>query len=524
MLDYLIKDGLVVDGSGDKPKETNVGIRGDEIVFTGRDSIQAKEIIDAKGLVVSPGFIDTHGHSEFSLLADGRAESKIDQGVTTEINGNCGLSAAPLYGEARERREADIKEFDIKERWSTFSEYFNCLNKRGIALNIVTLCGHGNLRGSVIGYKKEKPDKEAMFEMKRLLHDSVKEGAIGISTGLIYPPGIYSDTDELIQLSNILLSVSSNGIYVSHMRSEGDYLIESIEEVIRIAGKAGVYAHVSHIKTQRKQNWHKIDESIKLIERARSEGIRLTCDRYPYTASSTDLDTVLPSWVFEGGLEAELKRLKDPVLRKKIIKNIPKNDDDYWQDVYVSSVVRSENRWMESENIKDISLKINKPPVDTLIKILIDESLRAGGIFFSMNEDNLRRYLVLDYVMIGSDSAARRFSGPTRKGKPHPRGFSSFPRFIGRYVRDEGLMDISDAIKKITKIPAMTFNLKKRGLIREGFFADIVIFDHEKIIDKSTFKEPYMRPDGIYYVIVNGVEVLREGEFTGHLPGRILKN
>jgi N-acyl-D-amino-acid deacylase len=531
MLDFFIKNGMVFDGSGSEPVETNIGISGDRITYLGNKDTPARQVIDAKGLIISPGFIDTHAHSEFNLLADGRAEGKISQGVTTEINGNCGLSAAPLYGEAFEHREADLKELGIKERWSTFKEYFNILRNKGIAINFATLCGHGNIRASVMGYKDIMPDENAMNEMKRLLLEAVEQGVKGISTGLIYPPGVYSNTEELVALCKILTQpknsftyspIHLSPIYASHMRSEGDALIEAIEEVITIAREAHVNVHISHIKTAGERNWWKIDNAIELIERARNEDVNLTCDRYPYTAASTDLDTILPSWVYDGGVDEELRRLRDPDASKRIKAEIGQKDENYWKGVCISSVTKSENKWMEGESIFDIALKLGKRPEDALFEILIDEKVRAGAIFFSMSEDNLRKFLSLPYAMIGSDSSTRSFSGPTSTGKPHPRAFGSFPKFIAKYVKNEGLMPLSGAIKKMTYLPALTFGLKERGLIKEGFFADIVIFDYEKIIDRATFKEPYNKSEGIAYVFVNGKLAVKEGEFTGGLSGRIV--
>ncbi len=519
MIDYLIENGMVVDGSGAGPREMNIGIHDDRIVYAGSRRTNAVRTIDARGLIVAPGFIDTHAHSEFTLLADGRAEGKLCQGVTTEINGNCGLSAAPLLGEAAIRREADLEELGITDRWSTFREYFDLLRKKGTAINFATLCGHGNIRGSVVGYKDAAPGGDALTVMKRLLSDAVVAGARGLSTGLIYPPGIYSDTLELTVLAGVL---SSSGIYASHMRSEGDMLIESISEMLEIGRGAGVPVHVSHLKTAGERNWWKIDDAIRMIETARREGVNITCDRYPYIAASTDLDTVLPSWVYDGGVEDELVRLRDPEHAARIKSEISLKDDNYWKGVYVSSVLNPENSWMEGENIFDIASKMGRNIVDALLALLIHDRARTGAIFFSMSEDNLRRFLSLPYLMIGSDSSVRSFSGPTCYGKPHPRGFGSFPRFIGRYVRDEGLVTLPEAIRRTTGLPAATFGFADRGLIREGLYADIVIFDYDRIMDKASFKEPFTRPEGIEYVFVNGNLAVDGGEFTGTLSGRVL--
>ena len=533
-IDLLIKNGIVYDGTGKEPFEADIGVAGDKIALIDKNSkfkIQnSKKFIDAKGLAVVPGFIDTHAHSEFILLADPRAEGKISQGITTEINGNCGLSAAPLYGEALEHREKDLAELGIKERWSTFEEYFRILEGREIALNFVTLAGHGNIRASVIGYKDKKPTASELKKMQALLQKTIDAGAIGLSTGLIYPPGIYSDTEELIELCKALSQKSGTSIfkliYTSHMRSEGKNLIESINEIIRIAKEANIKVHISHIKTSGKENWDKIDEATSLINSARKRGVKITCDRYSYTASSTDLDTILPSWTYEGGAEEELRRLKSSEVLEKIKKEIQHGhpDNDYWTKVRVSSVSSQKNKWMAGKTLSYISRKINKSAVDALFKILIEEKLRAGAIFSTMSEDNLRRFLSLPYAMIGSDSSARSMSGIPYDGKPHPRGFGSFPRFLGKYVRDERLMSMSEAIYKITMLPAKIFGIQKRGIIKKGAFADIVVFDPARIIDRATFDKPFLKSEGIHYVVINGTPVVWKGKFTGAAGGKILRS
>ena len=544
MVDTLIKGGLIFDGTGSEPFEADIGISGDRIAFINKKAkvksqspsvtrrgeksvVSANRVIVAKGLAVSPGFIDTHAHSEFTLLADHRAEGKISQGITTEIDGNCGLSAAPLYGEALKQREEDLRELGIAERWTTFKGYFDILG-RGIALNFVTLVGHGNLRACVAGYEDKALNNNEIKKMQVLLKEAINEGAIGLSTGLIYPPGVYSDTEELINLlrpSSFILR-PSRLIYTSHMRSEGDKLLESIEEIIRIGRKTGVRVHISHIKTSGKKNWHKIDNAISLIEEAQREDIKVTCDRYPYTAASTDLDTILPSWVYEGGMKEELKRLNSSEFQEKIRKEILYEypEIEYWKNVNLASVSSEKNRWMEGKNIAYIAHHENSEPVNIFLKILIEEKLRVSAIFVSMNEDNLKRFLSLPYVMIGTDSSARSTSGPTYKGKPHPRGFGSFPRFLGKYVRDDGLMGMNEAIYKITMLPAKTFGISKRGVLKKGAFADLVVFDYRKIIDRATFDKPFLKPEGIYYVFVNGLSAVWEGELTGINAGRILKH
>jgi N-acyl-D-amino-acid deacylase len=515
-LDIILKGGIVYEGSGSMPFAADIGIRGDTIVSidAGKD---AAEVINLDGLCVSPGFIDVHGHSEFTLLSEPTAEGKAFQGITTEINGNCGLSAAPLLGDAASQREGDLREYGITSRWSFFKDYFSLL-EGDMAINFVTLAGHGNIRASVMGYSQREPSNVDMDRMKRLLEGSLWAGAVGLSTGLIYPPGIYSETEEITELARYGVKVSGdNFIYVSHMRSEGDRLLDAIEEAITIGKESGASVHISHIKTAGRENWHKIDKAIGLIENARSEGVRLTCDRYPYTAGSTGLDSLLPDWIFEGGNSEELLRLKDPGVREKLRSEHSLRNAD-WGSVYVSNVSTRKNRWMEGRSMVEIASKIGADPVNVLIEILVEEALRVGAVFHSMSEDNLRRFLQLPYVMIGTDSSARSFNGPTAVGRPHPRGFGSFPRFLSKYAGS-----LEEAVRRITALPAETFGIMKRGYIREGYKADIVVFDPAELCDKATYNEPFKAPEGIHYVMVNGVSVLSGGRPTGQMPGRILR-
>lgn len=525
-IELLIRNGLVYDGSGAKPFAADIGITGGRIVFisspSAQDTVKPIRIIEAAGLSVAPGFIDTHSHSDFTLLADNRAQGKILQGVTTEINGNCGLSAAPLFGEALQHREADLKELGIEDRWATFSEYFKLLEGKGLAINFATLVGHGNLRASVLGFEARPPSRKEMQEMCALLKEAVAEGAIGLSTGLVYPPGVYAETEELIELAKGISSL----IYTSHMRNEGDTLIEAIEEAISIGRGAGIAVHISHLKTSGMDNWKKIDAAISAIEKARDKRMRVTCDRYPYTAGSTDLDAILPAWTYAGGTEEELKRIKDKETRELIRKEILilHPFDDYWERVVVASVTLEANKWMEGKAMSFISKERDRKPVDMLFDLLIEEALRVGAIFHSMSEENLRRFVSLSYVMIGSDSSARAADGLTHIGKPHPRGFGTFSRFIGRYVRELRLVSLSEAIHKMTMLAAQTFGLKERGQVKTGFMADLVIFDEGKIIDSATFEEPFLKPVGISYVLVNGQPSVWKGAQTEIRSGKILRH
>ncbi len=525
-IDILIRGGKVYDGSGKDPFIADIAVAGERIVFVAdvnqRHEVRPEKVIDAAGLSVAPGFIDAHSHSEFTLFADGRAEGKVLQGVTTEINGNCGLSAAPLYGDAREHRESDLQELGIEERWTTFSEYFGLMEKKGLAVNFATLVGHGNIRASVIGYEDRKASDAEMEEMVRLVRMAASEGAIGLSTGLIYPPGVYSDTKEISELAKAIKEL----IYTTHMRSEGNELIEAIEETVEIGRGSGIRVQISHIKTGGKENWGKIERAVSTIESAQKTGVRVACDRYPYIAASTDLDAVLPSWTYAGGAEEELRRLRDPATRSLLKDQFTSSGraEDYWDRIAIASIHSESNKWMEGRTVLDIARTASKGPLDFLFDVLIEEKLRIGAIFHSMNEDNLIRFLSLPYVMIGSDSSARSMDGPTRMGKPHPRTFGTFPRFLGGYARNKGLMGLAAAIHKMTMLPARTFGLQERGMIKSGFAADLVIFDEGKVIDRATFEEPFQRPEGIYYVLVNGHPAVLEGVATGAMAGRILRH
>ena len=522
-IDILIRDGCIIDGTGGDPYAADIAISGDTIRAIGAFAEgDADVVIGAKGLCVAPGFIDAHAHSDFTLLADPRAEGKILQGVTTEINGNCGMSAAPLYCAALEQREDDLRELGIRERWHTVNEYRELLGRRGTALNSAMLAGHGNIRASVVGYENRAPSPKERAEMKRLLDTAVQEGAIGLSTGLIYPPGIYAETSELVDLCSVLRSHDLP--YTSHMRSEGTKLLESITEIVSIGRDAGVRVHISHIKTAGRQNWQKADRAISIIEEARHRGVQLTCDRYPYVASSTDLDSLLPSWAFEGGNDREFERILHEETRGRLRAELlaQAGDAAYWEGVIISSVMTEKNRWMEGRSISRISADRGTAETETVLDILAEEHLRVGAIFLSMNEDNLRKFLSLPYCAVGSDSSARCLDGPTRRGKPHPRTFGTFPRFIGRYIRDCGLMPLPEAVHRATMLPATIFGLKTRGQLKEGMRADITIFDPGTIIDRATFEEPFTRPEGILYVLVNGTAAVWEGRATGRLAGRMI--
>lgn len=518
--DLVISNGLVYDGTGREPERWNLGISGNRIAFTGREVIRGKREINAEGLIVAPGFIDVHGHSDFTLLSDGRAMSKVLQGITLEIGGNCGLSAAPLIGEYREARIDEIEKIGIEEQWTTLAEYRSILERRGISINFGVLCGHGNLRGGVMGYSGRKAKSIEIEEMSRLLSDTLSEGALGLSTGLIYPPGCFADTDEIIDLVRVL--DKKRHIYATHIRGEGERVIDSVKEVLRIGEESGRKVHISHLKTWGEENWNKLESILNLINFGRGAGISVTADRYPYVASFTDLDVILPEWAKEGGRRKTIKRLKSSEDATRIRRFLMKKPGFFWNKVMVSFIQNESYRWVEGMKIAEIGERMGLSPVDTVIKLLVGSELRAGAIYFVMSEENLERILSLTGVMVGSDSSSRSLSCNNRQELPHPRAFGTFPRFLKRYVIDERLFEMKRALRMCTGLAADTFKLKDRGYIKEGFFADITVFDPESITDRATYRNPTMPPQGIEWVIVNGDIVVEQGLHTGARPGMFI--
>ncbi len=522
--DIIIRNGSIFDGTGSRPFTADMGLAGDRIAAIGDlEQAVADQVLDINNLAVCPGFIDTHAHSEFTLLADPRAAAKILQGVTTEINGNCGLSGGPLLGAYAERREDDLKELGIRERWQSLEEYFSILERRSPALNFKTLVGHGNIRGAVVGYADRPATETELARMKSLLRTALFQGACGLSTGLIYPPGVYSDLDELADLASEV--ALSGGIYATHMRSESDDVVQAVSEALEIGARGSIPVHISHLKTAGRTNWNKIDKIFSLMSNSISKGHKVTCDRYPYVAGSTDLDALLPAWVYEGGAGAEMDRLRNDAVVERIRNEMGTEimGDDYWKDVRVSSVSRDENIWMQGLDMLAVSRRLNKKPFDAYIEVLLDERLRAGGIFFGMSQENLKRILTKNYTMVGSDASARCFDGITASGHPHPRAFGTFPKFLGYYSRDLQLMPFAEAVRKITSLPAEVFRIQGRGRIYEGAYADLVIVDPGSVKDRATFEKPFLPSDGILHVFVNGLQVVKNGSLTEVRPGRILR-
>ncbi len=520
----IIKNGTLIDGTGNAKRSADIGIRDDKIVYIGNiNSHPVSDVIDAAGCIVAPGFIDIHSHSDFFCLVSPESESKIYDGVTTEICGNCGISAFPLKGQLLENKKKGFSKFGLDINWQTAEDFFVRAEKAKSSINRGFLVGHGNIRACVLGYEDRKPDNSELGAMGQELQDAMRAGAFGMSSGLVYPPGCYAKTDELIKLCKIVREY--NGIYATHMRDEGDELEKALIETIKISKESGVKTQVSHIKTWGEKNWWKIDKIENLLRDARAEGIKITCDRYPYTAAATDLDIILPDWVYEGGNAEEKKRLKDPLCRERIIKEMGQEglSQEFWGTIMISSVFNKEKRGYEGKTISKISKTLNIPPLEFVLNLLYEEDCKVGVIFFNMSEENLARILKWDSVMVGSDSSLRSLKGVLNYGKPHPRGYGTFSRVIRKYVNETSILSIEEAIYKMTGFPAQTLGLKDRGILKEGYFADITIFDQEEIAEQATFTSPHNYSTGIKNVLVNGRLTIKDGNHESVTNGVILK-
>ena len=522
-IDTAIISGKIYDGTGNPPVTGNIGISGDQIIYplSDDDAKNADNIINAHGLSVSPGFINIHGHSDMPFIIDGRTASILTQGITTEVAGNCGSSAAPALGECYREMKQELKmEDNIDLDWTDFTGFFKRVEKEGISVNLLTFIGQGNLRGSVVGMKNRPATEEELEKMKELVKDLMKQGAWGISTGLIYPPSSYASTDEIIELAKTAAELG--GIYSSHIRGEGDHLLKSIEEALEIGIKAEIPVEISHLKAAGKPNWGKVEEALKLIRAAREEGLFVQHDQYPYTISSTGLAMTVPDWVMDGGSEAFISRLKDPELRKKAAEEM--KDDVYsnGDTIIISGVNKEKNKKYEGRKVNEIAEEEGKSTIDFIIDLLIEEEGSVGAIYMSMCEEDVQRVMKDPYTSICTDAWARAVDGPLCKGNPHPRTYGSFPRVLARYVRELKLFSLQEAIRKMTTLPANILGIKDRGKISNGMKADMVIFDPDKINDLSTISEPHQYSSGIEYIFVNGEKALDKGKITSARSGRIL--
>lgn len=527
--DVLIKNGSIVDGSGNPWYRADVGIRGDRIVSIRRlANATAQRVVDASGLVVAPGFIDTLGQSEMALLIDNRALSKLSQGITTEITGEGG-SIAPQNDRTLAELRPALEQYHLQVDWTDLSGYFHRLERNGTPLNLGTYVGAAQVREAVLGDENRAPTPEELEKMKALVTQAMQQGAFGISTALIYPPGHYAKTEELIELAKVVSQYG--GIYASHMRSEGRSEVEAIQEALRIGREAHVPGEIFHLKVIGQPRWGSMSKIVGMIQAARDAGQDVTANMYPYVAGGTALASSLPPWMANGGMNKLLERLRDPANRARIRTELGEEHPD-WENLYlgsggpsgvlVASVANQDLKQWTGKTIEQIAAAQRKDPLDALFDFVLADKGQTGALYFIANEDDLQFGLKQSWTSIGLDANEMPLDGLLFEPHGHPRAFGSMPRFLGHYVRDLKLMPLEQAIRKITSLPAQRQGLASRGLLREGFFADITVFDPANINDKATYTEPAQLSQGIKFVFVNGQLEFTDGQLTGVKAGRAL--
>ena len=527
--DLIIRHGTIYDGSAKPPFVGDVAIQGDKIVVVGSlKNARGRTEIDATGLAVAPGFINMLSWATESLLYDGRSQSDIRQGVTLEVFGEGG-SMGPLNEKMKKEmleQQGDIK-FDIK--WSTLAEYLDYLVQRGISPNVASFIGATTVRIHEIGYEDRPPTPAELERMRALVRQAMEEGALGVGSSLIYAPAFYAKTDELVELCKV--AAASGGMYISHMRSEGSRLEEAVDELLTIARQASIGAEIYHLKAAGKLNWGKLDAVIAKINRARAEGLRVTADMYTYPAGATGLDAAMPPWVQEGGLKAWIARLKDPAIRERVAREMSVATDK-WENLYEAAGpegillvgFKSEAlKPLTGKTLTQVAAMRAKSPQETAMDLVIEDDSRVGTIYFLMSEENIRKQIKLPWVSFGSDAESPAPEGPFLKSNTHPRAYGNVARLLGKYVRDEKLIPPEEAIRRLTSLPATNLRIQQRGLLKPGYFADVVIFDPAKIQDHATFEKPHQYSTGVVHVFVNGTQVLKDGEHTGAKPGRVVR-
>ena len=529
--DVLIRNGRVVDGTGNPWVYADVGVTGDRITLVGRARADAtaKRVIDAKGLIVVPGFIDMLEQSEWNLLIDKQAFSKLTQGITTGITGEGG-SIAPQSDQTIADRRDFLEHFHLTVDWRDLDDYFHRLEKQGAGINLGTYVGATQVRRYVLGSVDRAPTAEELARMEQLVDQAMRQGAMGVSTSLIYAPAFYAKTEELIALARV--ASRYGGIYASHIRNEGDHEMEALEEAFRIGREANLPVEIWHLKVSGRQNWGKMPKVIAAIEAARVSGLDVTANQYPYTASGTSLGATIPPKYHEGGSEAFVTRLKDPRVRAAIRSELSGEGGDtenMWrgtggpQGILVASVLDPALQRYEGKTIAQIATDEHKDPLDALMDLVVAGKDHVGAVYFTMNEDDVKFAMQQPFVSVGTDAGARNVQGPLSESKTHPRAYGSFPRIMGRYVREQHLLTLEQAIRKMTSLPAQRMGLRDRGMLRAGGFADITIFDAATVKDLATFEDPDRPSVGIEYVLVNGVVSLDHGKVTGQLGGRPLR-
>ena len=526
--DVVIRGGAVYDGTGSEPVMAGVTIRGDRIEQIGKlRGARGKIEIDARGLAVAPGFINMMS-SEGTLMEDGRSQSDIRQGVTLEIFGE-GESMGPLTSEMRRYFQDLQGDIRYPITWTKLSEGLDSLARRGVSCNVASFVGAASIRENVLGFADRAPTAPEIERMRELVRQAMEEGALGVASALIYAPGFYAKTDELVALAEE--AGKHGGIYISHMRSEGNRLLEAVDELIAIARTAHVPAEIYHLKASGRANWGKMEELIRRVEAARAEGVRITADMYTYPAGATGLDASMPPWVQEGGYHEWAKRLKDPAIRRRVAEEM-RTPSDQWENLMLDAgspenilLVAFKNpalKPLTGKNLAEIARLRDKSPEETAMDLVVEDGSRVGTVYFLMSEENLRKQVRLPWVSFGADESSQAPEGVFLKSNPHPRAYGNFARLLARYVREEKLVPLSEAIRRLAALPAQNLSLDRRGLLKPGYFADVVVFDPAKVQDHATFEKPHQYSTGVVHVFVNGVHVLKNGEHTGARPGRVL--
>lgn len=528
--DVVIRGGTVYDGSGSAPAVADVAINADTIALIGDlSSAIGKKEVDAKGLAVAPGFINMLSWATESLIVDGKSQSDIRQGVTLEVMGE-GASMGPLNDTMKEEAYKTMFDFKYDIDWTTLGQYMESMERRGIATNIASFVGATTVRVHELGYANRLPTTEEMERMKELVRTAMEEGALGVGSSLIYAPANYSSTEELIGLCQV--ASEYGGMYITHMRSEGNSIFQAVEETLRIAREAKVPAEIYHLKMAGQENWNKLDSVIAMIDRANKNGLHITADMYTYPAGATGLDAAMPPWVQEGGYEQWSKRLQNPTVRKQVLKEM-RTPTTQWENLLLMTgspdrvlLVGFANDSLKKYTGKTLSEMANlyhKSPEETAMDLVIRDGSRVGTVYFMMSEENIKRQIALPYVSFGSDAESSAPEGVFLKSSTHPRAYGNFSRLLGKYVRDEKVISLEEAVRRLTSLPASNLKIEKRGTLKSGYFADLAIFDPSKIQDHATFEKPMQYSTGMVHVFVNGTPVLENGEHTGSLPGRVVR-
>ena len=528
--DLILRGGNIYDGSGGESYIGDVAIDGDKIVALGDiGNATATVEIDVQGLVVAPGFVNMMSWANESLIEDGRSQSNIRQGVTLEIMGE-GNSMGPLNDDMKAEMtslQSDIR-YDVE--WTTLDEYLEFLEHRGVSPNVASFIGAATPRQYVIGHEDRAPTPDELDQMRALVRAAMEDGALGVASSLMYPPGLFAETDELIALSEV--AAEYGGMYISHMRDEGAHMIAAIDELLTIAREANIRAEIYHFKSSGEPNWPLFDKAVEMVEDARAEGLEITADVYTYPAGATGLNVTVPPWVQEGGFEASLERMSDPELREQIIQEMNAPSDE-WENMFLMSgspdnilMVGFKSDALKpliGKTVAEVAAMRGTTPEETILDLIVEDGSRIGTVYFTQSEDIVRRVVALPWVSFNSDAASLAPEGVFLESNPHPRAYGSFARVLAKYVRDEQVITLEDAIRKLAALPAQTMRIDRRGELKQGFYADVVVFDPEKIQDHATFVEPHQYATGMVHVFVNGEQVLKDGEHTGATPGRVVR-